>query len=453
MALDYEALKKIVATPDFNALIGEAENQFFDCKLSPYQLQTNSGKRELAKDVSSFANALGGFIFVGIKTKKDALRFGDEIEAINPFEDKLFNKQSYLDIIKDWIYPNINDLKIEWFIINAPDRGVVVIVIPPQGDSAKPFLIKNVLDGEKEIEIAFGYAERKGDVSSPTSLINLQTMLRSGLNYDRQIAQRFDILETLVRQGHQYLAGEDKLEDEIGERIEYSLKYENMHERKVFVLSAFPNASGDLKTIFDKNLKSIRSLLEQPNTLRRHGWSLDTLTPSQIIGGEIVRVTNGKRKVIDLYRDGVLVFGSLADANFLGWGKNGDLIHSLALIEATYNFVNFYGSVLDDFMEKPEQISIRFDFKNMHQEPKTYLAPYEHTSIQQITSGLMQYAPDDNISKTTGPFKTNIFEPTQVAYEVVRKIYLYFGLEEDKIPYVKEKDGVKIIDIEKIALL
>jgi hypothetical protein len=33
----------------------------------------------------------------------------------------------------------------------------------------------------------------------------------------------------------------------------------------------------------------------------------------------------------------------------------------------------------------------------------------------------------------------------------VKEVYLYFGLEEDKVPYVKNDNGIKMIDIERIA--
>ena len=70
MSLSIEQLGQITDSADFDLLISEVENDWFDCKSQPYQLQDNqAAKRELAKDVSSFANETGGYIFIGVKTK------------------------------------------------------------------------------------------------------------------------------------------------------------------------------------------------------------------------------------------------------------------------------------------------------------------------------------------------------------------------------------------------
>ena len=57
--INKDQLDTIVATGDFEALIGASETAWFECKGQPYQLQDEALKRELAKDVSSFANASG----------------------------------------------------------------------------------------------------------------------------------------------------------------------------------------------------------------------------------------------------------------------------------------------------------------------------------------------------------------------------------------------------------
>jgi len=77
-------LEKIISDGDFHSLIGKIENDFFDCKTGIYDLTKNSKKRELVKDVSSFANSNGGYILLGPQTpqtenEKPKNRFGDEV--------------------------------------------------------------------------------------------------------------------------------------------------------------------------------------------------------------------------------------------------------------------------------------------------------------------------------------------------------------------------------------
>ncbi len=92
MDLTLDALRAIVDTKQFEEqLIGAVENECFDCKSQPYRLtegekaKREQAKRELAKDVSGFANKNGGYIFIGFRTERSATRFGDEVKEIRPF--------------------------------------------------------------------------------------------------------------------------------------------------------------------------------------------------------------------------------------------------------------------------------------------------------------------------------------------------------------------------------
>ena len=79
MPLDLTTLARIIADADFDRLVGEVENEWFDCKSQPYQLDAGDyAKRELAKDVTAFANAGGGYILIGFRTEPGAARFGED---------------------------------------------------------------------------------------------------------------------------------------------------------------------------------------------------------------------------------------------------------------------------------------------------------------------------------------------------------------------------------------
>jgi hypothetical protein len=73
-------------------------------------------------------------------------------------------------------------------------------------ESSKPFLIMRTLDGEKHVEIVFGYAERKWDISRPLSVIDLQKALQSGFSYENRLTERLDNLEALVQKITENLA-------------------------------------------------------------------------------------------------------------------------------------------------------------------------------------------------------------------------------------------------------
>ncbi len=456
--MNKEKLQEILTTANFDTLIGQIENDWFDCKGQPYQLQNDSGKRELAKDVSSFANTDGGFIFIGVKTTQSDQHYGDEVESLRPFPQALVNTGQYRDVIRAWIYPEIEGIDIQWIEIAAqPGKGLVVITVPKQKDLIKPFLITKTLDGKKQVEMVFGYAQRKGDASQPLTVADLQNSLRSGLHYEEQLKEQLDGIEIILKNSIEHNQSEAEKKgsrERIEKRIESTLEHDDMKNKRIIAISAYPSQPSQLKTIFLTTDGSIRKHLENPPTLRYGGWSIETLDQARIMRGEMIRVTNGDRKVVDLYRDGALVFAGLADHRFLAWhNEHKQKINPAAIIEIIYGFVQFYKLVLEDFKQPPQGFILRVDFKNLHLDGvKSYLVPYQLNSIAQTFDDGKMDAPDnEGVREIT--FSTENFDSGAIAYDIVKEVYLWFGIEENKIPYTKEENGLKVIDAEAIRNL
>ena len=195
-------LEKILSEGDFDSLIGKIENDFFDCKNQIYNLKDDYSKLELAKDVSSFANLNGGYILIGPKTKNSETHFGDEITEISLLNQNLIDPNQYKNVIKDWIYPDeIQGINIYWKASkNDSNKGIIVIEIPTQKESLKPFLINKIVGERKKIsETIFGYAERKGDRSDPKKIKDVYKIMRDGLLYDKNIENRFNNLESIMQ--------------------------------------------------------------------------------------------------------------------------------------------------------------------------------------------------------------------------------------------------------------
>ena len=66
-----ESIKGILESRRFPELIGLHEDLWFEAKGNdPYDFATAGGRYELAKDVSAFANAEGGFLIIGLVTER-----------------------------------------------------------------------------------------------------------------------------------------------------------------------------------------------------------------------------------------------------------------------------------------------------------------------------------------------------------------------------------------------
>lgn len=457
MEVTKEQLDAIVANGDFAALIGASETAWFECKGQPYQIANEEAKRELAKDVSSFANASGGRLIIGLQTKPSATHFGDEIEKVRPFAQGLVNTTQYAAVLDAWVYPAMTGVTVGWVPTkHDAAKGVVVITIPPQSPSSRPYLVTKTFDGAKHSETFLGYAERKGDVSKPLGIAELQAALRAGLNYDSLVGSRFEALETLVKgmAAPAPTAPQKKISEEtIKQRIKAATAHGTIGNGRHIVLAASPSPPGQLKTIFGSSADSIRRKLENPPQLRSYGWDLTHHDQARIIKGEAIRVTNGDRKVVDLYRDGMMVAAAPADGSFLAWGRDDgkQRLNPLALIEYVYSFLNFYSLVLEDFTTLPSTILIGVEFHHMHlDKTKSTLGPYGLQSIPQQSGTHDKPAPDDD-----KVFQIEVavegYNARASVFDVVRDIYLWFGIEEDKIPYFKPEDGVRQLDSEGIS--
>lgn len=219
------------------------------------------------------------------------------------------------------------------------------------------------------------------------------------------------------------------------------------------ILSAIALPPSELKTLFRSGEGTIRRLLERPPTLRHSGWDLETGGEAESIRGERVRVASGDRKILDLYRDGTFVFSCRADDWFLAWASPSGQhrINPLALVEVTLSFAAFYKHVIADMRDAPKEIQLRVDLMNFHDRgEKSSLVPYQLGTMAQMFGDGLRVAPEDEATFSKR-FRASEFDPASAAYEIVREIYLWFGITEDKIPYVKVDAGGSRVDIDAIS--
>jgi hypothetical protein len=448
----------ICETGDFTRLIGAVENVEFDCKMQPYQLDDDKGKLELAKDVSAFANAGGGVILLGVKTEASADHFGDEVVCASPFAQNLVNPIKYADLLNAWVYPAVAGLTVKWKAsANDAGKGVVTIDIPPQPNDIKPFLIAKTQIGTKTVESMFGYAVRKGETSPPLGVKELQQHLNSGLTYDTNIDARLSAIETIL----QALVGNTHQEAQVQAQatqltaaVTATLEHGDLKDRLVLILSAQPSVKTRLRSLFASGPGTLKDIVEHPPTLRSSGWTVETLDTAKIVQGKFIRVTNGARKVLDLYADGTMAFAVSADQDFLAWGKRSAYnINPLALIEVVYSFMVLYAKVLENFPVTPDEVHLSVGLRGMRLNGDySLLGPGEINSIAQQAGFETKEAPAESLQESYDE-EAATFDPEIAAYEIVRLVYLWFGLSDSVIPYTYQKGERHAICTARIAMM
>src|SRR5436309_13437874 len=99
--------------------------------------------------------------------------------------------------------------------------------------------------------------------------------------------------------------------------------------------------------------------MAHPPKTRSNGFGIQAGLPSQPIERRYRRaLSKGTlyRKVLDVYRDGTLVFS--AGKSYLCWAMKGSAMNTLTLIETVYNFFLLYREVIWDMKDEPEAIKV-----------------------------------------------------------------------------------------------
>jgi len=223
-----------------------------------------------------------------------------------------------------------------------------------------------------------------------------------------------------------------------------------------YVISATPKEDLKLLNLFQSGEKSLMDLLSNPGSFRYAGWDLETYDQAKIIEGDYLEVKNGERKVIQLYEDGSLILKVPVDENFLGWGMNKDVfnetpkLNTLALIEVTTNFVYFYKKIISYFDNKPESILFVVNFSDLFIDEKKMTLVPAVVDERQFNIGTVYSAPQNNFNKEIEISVEELLNKTDlVSYKILEKIFNWFGIPSNIIPYTKDVDGEKNIDIQK----
>jgi Putative DNA-binding domain len=100
------------------------EERFLDFKTDAIGL-LDRDKREFLADVSAFANAAGGDLILGVRTKDGAAEEVCGIDLADPDKEK----QRLFSIARDGLEPRLVGMDIAWLRMDGP-RGVMVVRVP-----------------------------------------------------------------------------------------------------------------------------------------------------------------------------------------------------------------------------------------------------------------------------------------------------------------------------------
>jgi hypothetical protein len=211
----------------------------------------------------------------------------------------------------------------------------------------------------------------------------------------------------------------------------------------IFFIGAGPDQPVRLKNFFESGNSSVKKTLQEPDNIRRMGWNMETLDTPKLFPGGYWLVKNGERKVIRFYKDGSLVVRAYASEDFLGWGTNKDgdenhqYLNPLALIEFVLEFTRSYQKLTESVEGDIKYINYKFGFKNTSEGARKL----------QMHQGLFKtrdyFISGDFSEEFSGLVEKGQFSPGEHAFEIIKIIFVHFGLEETNIKFrtVNETSG------------
>jgi hypothetical protein len=456
--LTIENVSDILSRGTFSELISAVEHVRFECKNGLYDTKTEKSKIELAKDISALANSSGGYLLMGPATKKNPLHQGDEVISVSEFASSAFPPDTYRDILGALIYPPITDLKIEWHPSSAdPGKGIASIYVPSKSANEKPFLvIKSELDSQVRGHL-IGYFERVGDDVLPTSAQIIRDTMKDGKRYG-DLDRRMENIEGLITKlASNRTAKENPLTNErLLKRAADARAAAQLSDVPSFFLVAAPTEPVKLTGLFSSKSAEYKAI-STPPVYRHNGFDLDPQTPIQHLRGELLRrITNG-RKGLELWQDGALIFVGRNDEDFLGWAtrrKEGEYniyINNYVLSEVVSLFFSLAIQVFGGMQGPPEEIRVCFGL--MRED--LYITVGDATWNYELSDH-----PIDRVMGSFGGRKAPAVEnkmfwiefklkdaiPEVEALKLLKEIYHWFGITDERIPYVDSTSVPERVD-------
>ena len=239
-------------------------------------------------------------------------------------------------------------------------------------------------------------------------------------------------------------------EDLVAQRLEAAIQLAQLTEHSVFALATKPRPDARFKTLFAGNDALIVRNFNNPPKLRKAGFSLEHDGNSRIVAGQLRRAAIQGWKVLELWRDGTLIYAVDAFVQPL-WGSprpDGSLqLNPLALAEPVYLFAELSRLIFQESTQEPKHVEYRVRFARLSQDEKP--ASLSEGPLHPIffADGLRHNAPASDMERAITISWGNDIDPGAVAYELVQEVYHWFGISDDGIPYKKKSpNGATVID-------
>ncbi len=426
-----EEIQQILSRGAFQELIGALENEFFEAKSEPWDLETERGQLNMAKDISSLANLRGGVIVIGAVAHEADTYQRNEIQEIHPLPISLTPSDRYQHVLREWVYP-VPQVEFRWHEDPTdPGRGIIGVNVRDQSPDLRPFLVAHQV-GETGRKIEYCVWTFPAFRRHSTAYVDRGTAFapegRSSSGRNSSEVGHYHCKARNRRSRGFETMNEQLLSDaSVMDRLEAAIELAQLTEQSVFALTAKPSPDARFRSLFAGNDAPLVKNFNHPPNLRRAGFDLEHRGDSRIVVGELRRALAPTWKVMELWRDGCLLYAVDAMVQPC-WGKptpDGALrVNPLALCEPVYLFAKLSKLIFQDSIRKPERIEYGVRFERLTQNGKPArlsegpLGPFFRSE-----PGHPAPAPD---MQRVIVWDRQELDEGAVAYEIVQEVYRWF---------------------------
>ena len=424
-----------ITEQELKDLIGnQEENLWIDFKQQDYRRDPDDlekHKREICKDVTAMANAEGGYILIGVREdNKVAQDFFTVDNAPNV-------AQSIIGVCLQNIDPRIPNLEVEPYSLRWRNGNIdlVVVHIPPSEMRPHSFIWKN----------STNFVKRYGDVTRefPISELIQDLLVRYQPPIISQIeSQLSSILRDTRRERRDSISSQDDaLDEDVDSELAHLMNlrfHEAISDQPYYRIFATPTTlNPDAISTQDGRIRQI--MYNPPN--RRYGnfgvtgilerevsFSHEGMQGPNITGGEIILLKNGFLEVRC----------PLAISNFQ-WrreesGISTPWLYPYVVCEFPVTFLQLVKAVYEA-SDINSGIFVQQDYHNL----TGFMLP----SGNPANIAFAAFQDERNVYRHSHPIVSkrtveSNFVPDHVAYELVKEVYEYFGLEPQWIPAFDE---------------
>lgn len=438
---------------EFDAIAGTTEDGSIDFKIEPYQLGSEAGKYELAKDVAAFARTQDESVIVfPVETEVVADSPFERAVRARPIRRRLVDEKQILDVIRSHVYPGVRGVDVRTFAsADDEERCLVAIVVPAQREADQPFLVVSPVgnDGTKIQGWLIGMPVRSGDETEHVRLEQLHELISRG----RGLAARVEEIAAMI--AHPAAPANPEFDPDelwahassVADRYSGELhSWEGRRLPPILILAAAPTHPTTVPTLLRD--EGVRQLLEHPPMTRHEGWNLGTLSRAELVEGSKLEVRGGHRKLLSLSDDGFFVAIARIE-EFLsrdrvktGADAVAHKVSSLALVEFTHDFVLTFKAIIDFLDPPPEDayFAVAVIAATGSPDGAVFLPPYGVRSIEWGYAGAPGAGELPDTSDYTWGYTASMSRSAgEIAYPLLEHVYGFFKHASNAIPYLNEE--------------